>query len=188
MGVEVKLGCGLESGAITYPASVKAQWTTVHGNLSDTAETATVLLRPATYASAFVYPARIHHSATRISIMARYKQATSMVTTTPVVRIYGIWGADTVVNASTGAIADDGTAIIRRLDNGASNGAGITLTLTTAAAADKMRDTTYRYSDEYDITGVDLRGAKWLLALTETAASISGGADTVVELLAMATN
>lgn len=187
MGVEVKLGCGLESGAITYPASVKAQWTTVHGNLSDTAESAAVLLRPATYASAFVYPARIHHGATRISIMARYKQATSTVTTSPVVRIYGIWGADSVVTPA-GVISDDGTAIIRRIDTGSSNGAGITLTLTTAAAADKMRDTTYRYSDEYDITGVDLRGAKWLLALTETAANISGGADTVVELLAMATN
>lgn len=187
MGAVATSGCEIVSGDVTFPASVKAQWVTLHGNLSDTAESATVLLRPATYASAFVYPMRIHAAATRISIMARYKQGTSTVTTSPVVRIYGIWGADSVVTPA-GVISDDGTAIIRRLDNGSSNNAGITLTLTTAAAADKIRDTTYRYSDEYDITGVDLRGAKWLLALTETAASISGGADTVVELLAMATN
>lgn len=187
MGAVATSGCEIVSGDVTFPASVKAQWTTVHGNLSDTAESAAALLRPTTYASAFVYPMRIHAAATRISIMARYKQATSAVTTSPVVRLYGIWGADSVVTPA-GVIASDGTAIIRRLDNGSSNSAGITLTLTTAVAADKMRDDTYRYSDEYDITGVDLRGAKWLLALTETAANISGGADTVVELLAMATN
>lgn len=187
MGQSVKLGSGIGSGAITYPASVKGSWTVIHGNLSDTAET-TALKRPATYGSAYVYPGQIHDAATRVLLMARYKQATSTVTTSPVVRLFAAYGPDASFTPSTGVFLDDGTVFFRRIDTATSTAAGVTFTLTTAATADKLRDTTYLYSDVYAIAGTDLIGAKWLVALTETAANISGGADSVVELLACVLN
>lgn len=187
MGAERKLAANIPSGDVHYPASVTGEWVTIHGNLSDTAET-TALKRPATYGSAFVYPARVHPACTRIVIRARYKQGTSTVTTSPVVRLYAAYGPDASFTPSTGTFLDDGTIQFMRVDTGSSTGAGVTLTLTTTATDDKLRDTTYRYSDAFDIAGTDLLGAKWLVALTETAANISGGADTVVELQALVLN
>lgn len=188
MAAETKLGAEMQGGDITYPASVKGSWSVIHSNLSSTAETAAVLKRPATYAGTGVIPARVHPATTRLLIMARYAQGTSTVTTSPVVRLYAVYGPDASFNPSTGAFLDDGTVIFRRIDSGTSTGTGVTLTLTTTATDDKIRDTTYRYSDCYDIAGTDLLGAKWILALTETAANISGGADTTVALMAMALN
>lgn len=188
MAAETVLTANTPSGLITYPASVQGTWVTLHGNLSATAETAAVLKRPATYAGSLVYPARVHPSTTRVLIRARYKQGTSTVTTSPIVRLYAAYGPDASFTASTGTFLDDGTVQFMRIDTGSSTGAGVTLTLTTTATDDKLRDTTYRYSDAYDIAGTDLLGAKWIVALTETAANISGGADTVVELQALALN
>lgn len=188
MAAEVKLSAGIPSGQIVYPASVNGAWTIIHTNLSSTAETAAVLKRPATYAGAGVSPAAVSPATTRLLIMARYAQGTSTVTTSPVVRLYAVYGPDSSFTPSSGTFLDDGSVIFRRIDSGTSTGTGVTLTLTTTATDDKIRDTTYRYSDCYDIAGTDLLGAKWIVALTETAANISGGADTVVALMAMALN
>lgn len=187
MAAETKLGAETQGGDVTYPASVKGHWLVVHSSLDATAETSTVLMRPSSYSNSAVFPARIHPSATRVSLMARYATGTTTVTTSPKVRVFGVYGPDDAVNPSTGVI-DEAKAILRRLDSGTSSGAGITLTLTTAASVSAINDATYRYSDEYDITGIDLRGAKWLLVLTETAASVSGGANTTVACMAMVTN
>ena len=188
MAAETKLGAEQQDGNVTYPASVKGTWSVIHTNLSSTAETAAVLKRPATYAGTSVIPARVHPATTRLFIMARYAQGTSTVTTSPVIRLYAAYGPDASFNAGTGVFLDDGSVIFRRIDSGTSTGTGITLTLTTTATDDKIRDTTYRYSDCYDMAGTDLVGAKWIVALTETAANISGGADTTVALMAMALN
>lgn len=94
-------------------------------------------------------------------------------------------GAWTVIHTNLSSTAET-AAVLKRPATYA--GTGITITLTTTATDDKIRDNTYRYSDCYDIAGTDLIGAKWIVALTETAASISGGADTTVALMAMALN
>lgn len=184
----VKLGCSPDGLTLTAPASVKGDWTVVHANLSATAESSTVLMRPSSYSNANVYPARIHDGATRVTLMARYDDAVSTVTTSPVVRVYGIFGPENAV--SEAGVIDETKAIVRRLDNADSNAAGITLTLETLASAGTIQDGTYMYSNELasSLDGIDLRGARWLLVLTETAASISGGANTTVACMAMLTN
>jgi hypothetical protein len=186
MGSSIKLGCLNEGLTLTAPASVKGDWAIVHENLSATAESATVLMRPSSYSNANVYPARIHPAATRVTLMARYDDAVSTVTTSPRVRVYGVYGPDDAVSAA--GVIDETKAIVRRLDSADSNANGITLTLETAASAGCINDGTYLYSNEYDTTGIDLRGAKWLLVLTDQAASISGGANTTVACMAMLLN
>ncbi len=184
----VKLSCSPDGLTLTAPASVKGDWTVVHANLSAAAESSTVLMRPSSYSNANVYPARIHPAATRVTLMARYDDAVSTVTTSPVIRVFGVYGPDDAVSAA--GVIDETKAIVRRLDNADSNAAGITLTLETAASAGCIADGTYLYSNELasSLDGIDLRGAKWLLVLTETAASISGGANTTVACMAMLIN
>lgn len=185
MAAATSLGAEMQGGDVTYPASVKGSWTIIHSNLVTAAESATILKSPATYGGPAV-PARVHPATTRLLVMARYATATTAVATSPVVRLYAVYGPDASFDAGTGAFLNNGTVIFRRIDSGTSTGTGITLTLTTAATADKICDATYRYSDCYDIAGTDLLGAKWILALTETAASVTGSA--TVELVAMALN
>ncbi len=173
-------------GDITYPASVKGAWVVAHDNLSATAESSTVLMRPSSYSNTSVHPLWVHDAATRVTLMARYDDAVSTVTTSPRVRVYGVYGPDNAV--SEAGVIDETKAIVRRLDSADSNANGITLTLETAASAGCINDGTYLYSNEYDTTGIDLRGAKWLLVLTDQAASISGGANTTVACMAMLLN
>jgi hypothetical protein len=188
MGTVTKGGAEIASGSITYPASVKGSWVIAHDNLSATAESATVLMRPSSYSNTNVHPIYIHDGATRVTLMARYDDAVSTVTTSPVIRVYGVYGPDDAVSAA--GVIDETKATVRRLDNADSNAAGITLTLETAASAGCINDGTYLYSNELasSLDGIDLRGAKWLLVLTETAASVSGGANTVVACEAMLLN
>lgn len=185
MAAEVKLSAGIPAGNVTYPASVTGNWTIIHNNLVTAAESATILKSPATYGGPAA-PAAVSPATTRLLIMARYATATTAVTTSPVVRLYAVYGPDASFTPSTGTFLNDGSVIFRRIDSATSTGTGITLTLTTAATADKICDATYRYSECYDIAGTDLIGAKWILALTETAASVTGS--TTIELMAMALN
>mgnify|MGYP000896199645 CR=1 FL=1 len=185
MAAETKLGAEMQGGDITYPASVKGSWTIINSNLTSTAETASVLKSPATYAGTAI-PARVHPATTRILIRARCATGISAVATSPVVRLYACYGPDASFTPGSGTFLNDGSITFVRIDSGTSTGTGVTLTLTTAAAADKLCDSNYRYSDCYDIAGTDLLGAKWILALTETAASVTGS--TTVELVAMALN
>jgi len=120
-----------------------------------------------------------------ILLRARYAQDTSTVTTSPVIRIFAVYGPDAT---SAGVLSDAGLNPCLRLDTATSTAAGVTITLTTTATDDKLRDSTYRYSDVTSLTGYDLKGANYLLVLTETAASISGGANTTVELMALGLN
>jgi len=182
MAAGVKMGVQAQDGAISYPVSVRGQWTVAHRDLSATAETSTVLLNPGTYAGTNVVPVELP-SCTRLLMRLRTKLITG-VTTSPVVCIYGGWGPAASYTQSTGVFLTDGSITWSRLDNPAAGSTGVTLTPTTAG----YRDTTYRYSDIYDITGTDLLGAQYLLALTQTAGVVTGGTDQAIELLVMAIN
>jgi len=102
------------------------------------------------------------------------------------VSVRGEWR---VIHSNLALTAETSTVLLNpgtyaRLDNPAAGSTGITLTPTTAG----YRDTTYRYGDIYDITGIDLLGANYLLALTQTAGVVTGGTDQTIELLACAIN
>jgi len=182
MAAGIKLGVQAQEGAPSYPVSVRGEWRVIHSNLALTAETSTVLLNPGTYASTGVIPVELP-SCTRLLLRVRTKLITG-VTTNPVVCIFGGWGPAASYTQGTGVFLTDGTITWSRLDNPAAGSTGITLTPTTAG----YRDTTYRYGDIYDITGIDLLGANYLLALTQTAGVVTGGTDQTIELLACAIN
>lgn len=163
-----KLGADPYGGQIVIPTSVRSGWMTIHSDLTQAAET-TALLRPATAGATYPLLTEIGNI-TRVMVRARYLQA-STLTTNPVVRLIAVNGPDL---ATAGTLLDDGTYDFTRIDqtSGDFNGAGITLTIETSTDA---RDTTYRYTDPYDMTGFDLKGGRWLLGLTETAAVVSAG-------------
>jgi hypothetical protein len=179
MAAPVHIGLPTQAGGagVTHPGSTFTDWQTIHNDLTATAETGAVLLRPLTYAGTNVAPGKMPPGATRFLLRGRYPQA-STLTTSPVVRLYGVWGTPT----AAGVFADDGTVLAMRLDNVDANAAGVTVTIGTTA---DLRDTTYRYTDVIDLTGFDAKGAWYILALTETAGVISAGS---IQLQALAMN
>lgn len=183
MAAGIKLGSSIAFGAVSYPCSIRGAWHVLHNDLTATAETSTVLLNPATYAGTSVYPAEVS-AGTRLLIRARMKATVTTVTTVPEVCLFGGWGPETAFTEATGAFTTTGDVTWSRLDNPAAGSAGITLNLTNTG----YRDSTYYYGDIYDISGTDLLGARWLLGLTKTAAVVSGGSDTKVQLLACLIN
>lgn len=178
MGAGTKLGTSIQYGAVSYPCSVRGVWTLLHNDLTATAETSTVLLNPATYASTAVYPAEVT-AGTRLLLRCRMLATVTTVTTAPEVCIFGGWGSESAYTESTGTFTTDGTVTWSRLDNPAAGSSGITMPL----SATGYRDTTYRYGDIYDISGTDLLGCRWIIALTKTAGAVSGAATNTVQLL-----
>lgn len=171
------LGCPVVTGNVVVPASVRGQWTTLISNVEATAESATVLLRPLSATSSYIVPLRVGGSCTRF--FARMKStAGGAVATSPVIRFYGLYGS---VYAGTGAFVDDDTTYSLRLDNADANAAGVTVTASIAA---QLRDANYEYTDIVpDLDGWDLMGCDYLIALIETAASITGSG--VLQVMAL---
>lgn len=171
------LSGALSSGTLSVPTSVQSDWVVAHQALTATdAAEGTALLRPFTFAGTSVMILEVSPHVTRFIPRARYPQA-STLTTNAVVRFYGVNGIGPVQSAAgVWSFADDGTNEALRLDNADANAAGITFTL--SATAD-LRDTTFAYTDPPDLTGYDLKGARWLLCLPETKAVISAGTMTL---------
>ena len=189
MPTEVPFGPDIPGagGGVSYPASVIGTWAVLHANLSTAAESATELLRPTvTTLNAGVRLLRVSGACKGIMLRARYDPTITTVTTAPVVRIYGITGTD----AAAGVLSDTGANPPERLDALTAAAAGLTVT-PVALGAGNLRDGTYAYTDVLTVSGspfFDVRGAKYIMALTETAANVSGGANTVVELMVKALN
>lgn len=175
-------------GGTTYPASTVGTWVILHENLSSTAESATELLRPTvTTLNAGVRLLRVSGACKGIMLRARYDPTITTVTTAPIVRIYGITGDEL---ATAGVLSDTGANPPERIDALTAAAAGLTFT-PVALGAGNLRDGTYAYTDVATVSGspfFDCRGAKWILALTETAANVSGGTFTTVELMVKALN
>lgn len=175
-------------GGVSFPSSVASDWTLLHANLAATAETATELLRPtSTTLDSGVRLLKVSGACKGIMLRARYDPTITTVTTAPVIRLYGITGT---APTADGVLSDTGANPPERLDALTAAATGLTVT-PVALGAGNLRDGTYAYTDVLIVSGspfFDLRGCKWILALTETAANVSGGANTVVELMAKALN
>ena len=167
----LRASVGSGASAIVLPGSGRSSWHTIHTDLTAAAESASILLRPLTFANTTnVRIIEVPEGVTRFFARGQYPQA-STLTTNPVVRFYGIDGPDL---ATTNTLLDDGSYQWLRLDNADSGSAGLTISLDTT---NDGRDTTYKYTDCVpDLTGIDLQGCRWLLALGSTAAVISAGA------------
>lgn len=181
MAAERRFSVDITAGNVVYPSPIQTTWTVIHGNLTDTAESANALVRPSTYAGASVYPTRVHQTGGRLFLRARHDPGITNVATAPKVRIYGAYGPDSSFTASTGTFLDDGSITWVRLDNNAAATSASAITFSYSG----FRDSTYRYTDLVSSTGYDLLGCKWVVALTETAAAtFTGGSSTVIELMA----
>jgi len=174
MSVQESVNPGLDSGQVVYSASARTAFRVAITSLTATAATATELLNPLTFSGVNVIP--LGPRSTRIVVRARLTSATTAAATSPVVRLYAFAGSPSdLANATP----------IGRIDADTWTATGITLTLAASPGATTMLTntsggTTYRYSDTLPTAstgvGYDCLGATFIVALTETAASITGGA------------
>lgn len=167
----------VSSGA-SYPSAVHGSWLVLHDDLTATAETSTVLLRPFTTASANVHPCHVPDLCSRMFLRGRYPEA-STITTNATVRLYGTLGelnsSDWFTDTDSGAESSISDQIPVRLDNAIGSGVAVLL-----ADLSDMRMTTYKYGQliqsGYDgLYSFDTFGCKYVFALTESAAVISAG-------------
>jgi hypothetical protein len=168
------------AGPVSYPGSSQGDWVTVHDNLTATAMSAAVLLRPFTYSSTNVHPVKVPPGAVGFKLRSRCLSDVTTVGTQPKICVYGICGPDPT---SAGVFLDDGTNWAERIDsNGDADADGLTLTIQAAVAA-RTRDSAYSYSDVFPTDGrYDARGNSWVMVLTHTASVVSGGSGTIVAL------
>ena len=162
---------------ITYSSQVYGEWVQVHDNASETVQAGSVLLNPRTYSSTTIHPLVVTVG-TRVRLIAEMAVGTTLVTTSPVVRVFG---ADRFPDSS-GAYPTNTT--FWRLDNAVFNATGVTLTL--AVAGTLQQDATSVLSNPS--TDWNIYGAKSILVLPETAGAVSGGANTLIPITAQILN
>lgn len=167
---------GLDSGQVVYPASARTAFRVAIADLTATAATATVLLNPLTFTGVSAQVIPLGPRSTRVIVRGRVTSATTAVATSPVVRLYAFAGDPSDLTTCTP---------IGRVDADTWTAAGLTLTFdATPSATDMFTNTngatTYRYTNTLPTAstgvGYDCLGASFIVALTETAASITDGA------------
>lgn len=174
MGSIKKVGITAQggSGPVYYPSSTQSDWVVLHENLVNTAETATVLRNPLTYSNSAVYVIRVPPGAVGFKLRARCVITLTAVGTQPLVRIFGMTGAEPT---GLGVFANAGTVWSERLDsNGDCDAAGLQISLLPDATT-RLQDTIYAYHDTFPTDGrYDARGNKYIMALVERAAGVTG--------------
>jgi len=162
-------------------------WQICVTDATSTASTSSELLNPGSSTKTVSQVVRIGPEARRVIIRARYETAITAATTSPVVRVFGIYATDAQLVAASGTtFPTDGSVRFKRLDNNSATASGITVTLTPATPGD-LRDGTYKYSNPIQVSSsefIDLANANALLVLVETAAaSLTGGTLVQIECL-----
>ena len=183
MGAGKRIGLDISAGNIVYPGFAQTDWTVIHADLRATAPSNTVLVQPGTYSDSNVTPLRVPQNANRVLLRVRYATAITAAATSPSCIVYGAYGDDSAFNESTGVFNNTGSIRWARLDSSASGGiSGTTFTMSPGATED-IRDSVYKYgviAGEQTGTvlglgcGFDLRGCKWIMALTTIPASVTG--------------
>lgn len=164
-------------GQPTFPSAMKANgWQVCHTDLEAAAET-TALVQPLGTTNAGVLWVKVPDGAVRAQFRVRYGSGAT-VTTSPVLRVFGFSGVPSADEGSTLAFslgAATPVSFPERLDTVA-NSTGTTITLD---GTNDVRDGTYQWSQPMSspLDGnpwIDLRGNRWVAALVETAANVSG--------------
>jgi hypothetical protein len=170
MAAPVYVGPSIKQGGpdVVFQSNMFGNWVQVHTD-AEQVNSAAELLNPGSVSSTYVIPGIVTQG-TRMMIRARIAYAAT-VTTSPVVRIFG---ADQIPNSS--GVFPAGT-IFHRIDADADTTAGTTITLVAAASA-QNDGATYAYSSAFPVTssiGYQLRGARAIIVLINTAANVSTG-------------
>jgi len=171
IGSLVKLN---STAAYNTVASAQGRWLTVNDNAS-TAQTAGDELLITAIDDATFHWCKVGPHVTRILIGARIDDGVTTIATSPTVYVVGVWGS---WNEATNSW--DSIDRVMRLD--AATWAASATTITLLAASSLSQDGTYAYSNPVNLDGIDLKGAPYFGLIVDTAASVSGGADTVVAL------
>lgn len=158
-----------EFGGVNISTSVKGHWVTCHANSGDTAQSAGELIQPGTCTSANIIPIKLGPNCVRALFRCRYTAA-GAVTTSPVIRIFGAYGALTTTLTNDGTVKYVILASAQPL---------------TCTVATDVRDTTYGYSPPLSLTPTDLLGADYLIVFVETASSIAGAQTEIIECCLM---
>lgn len=168
------------SAAYGTVASAQGDWMTVNDNAS-TAQTAGDELNISAIDDATFHWVKVGSHVTRVLIGARIDDAVTTITTSPTFFLVGVWGDWNESTNSWNSIDR-----VMRLD--AAAWATTPTTLTLLAAASLSKDGTYAHTNPTTLDGYDLKGAPYFGVIIDTAASISGGANTVVEVQALGIN
>ena len=190
MGAGDRLGLDVSAGSVVFPAFAQTDWTVIHSDLKATAASSGVLVQPGTYSDSNVTPLRVPLNACRVLLRVRYATAISAVAVQPAYIMYGAYGDDSAFNETTGVFNDTGSIRWARLDSLMSGGTtGTALNMSPSATGD-IRDSVWKYSQmSGDVSGTnigwgcgfDTRGCKWVMALTTTAASVTGAGSVQLE-------
>jgi len=190
MGAGKRLGLDISAGNIVYPGFAQTDWTVIHSDLKAAAPASGVLVQPGTYSDSNVSPLRVPPNANRVLLRVRYATAISAAATSPSCIVYGAYGDDSAFNETTGVFNNTGSIRWARLDTASSGGTTGSSFAMTPGATDDIRDSVWKYGTivgEQTGTslsigcGFDLRGCKWVMALTTVPASVTGAGSVQLE-------
>lgn len=167
------------SGALKTQGASKSDWFTFHDNLLATASDATVLKQPLTAAVTTCHPAKVPAGATRLLVRVAYSIATTVVGTSPAIKLYSIFSEPTLT-LGLPSWANDGTVNAMRIDAATNVAASTPITCTLAT---DQSDAAFFYSDPISLTAIDALNGSYILPLVGTAGAITTG--TVMKLLGM---
>jgi hypothetical protein len=159
---------------------------TVCTNTAGTIGDATDMLNPLNFSSTICNWIKIDEDIDRVFLRVRRAVGTTVVTTSPVVKVYGVF-ADTPPDSSTNQFANDGTIPYARID-AATTAAGTTL---TCVVATDQRDSAYQYSDwvgyTHPVSGIkgDTAGASYILVMLTTASNFTNGGTPIIQALGL---
>lgn len=170
MAVTLSGGGGVQTAGLagSAPSSVKGVWTTINGD-AKTAQSTAELIAPFSITASAVNWVAVPDNATRAVFRVSYASTATTVSTSPVIRVFGLFNPTDI----TAAPANDGTSVPMRIDNVSPSAGGVTLTCT--AAATDINDGAARKGQPHSLTGMDCMGAKRIAALVETALALSAG-------------
>lgn len=173
------------TGLVSTGSTQVVNWVTAHDDVEASASSAAELIRPLSVTSANVHAVKVPPGATRVMVRVRWTAA-GAVTTSPIIRGYGVFGTINSPTATTlpNWFADDGTVTVVRIDRNATGAGGVTVTLD---ATNDLRDTTYSYSANAIHTDdgtpwFDCKGAPYVFFLCSTAGNVAGAQTAVLQV------
>lgn len=161
---------------VVAPASIRGGWVVANSD-AKTAQSAADLLAPLGCTDSAVRWVRVPSAASAVVIRARYPSTATTFSTSPVVRVYGVYG-----DTGDSPAANDGAVPIMRIDAASATASG--LTVPVAAAASSLANGSVRYSGPTSLVGLDCKCATYIGVFVETAAVLgSGSGDVVIEVM-----
>lgn len=141
-------------------SATKGVWTVANDDCR-TAQSAAMLLSPATITDSTFHWVKVPQGATKVLVRARVPIATTSIGTAPTVRVIGAYENGGTIN-SDGSMPSDGTVCFARLDAATWAGTALTVWGVVTLATAEYRDASYYYSNVTALAGYALLGADYV--------------------------